>query len=212
MILPRQRRRLIDRLAEPLDDAQSLLFEDPTTGTLIVDRGGRVLRGNARIAGLLGRPADNQPLAALFAATHWPAVEVALAASLRGDRLVAPVRSRLAGDSERAVAVSVSPVREADGSFSGLILRLADIDMEHRLEARLAQSQKLQAVGQLAGGIAHDFNNLLTAIIGGADAALTRPTPRPGTTCGTSAWRPNAGQRWCGSCSPSVAARRCSRE
>jgi two-component system cell cycle sensor histidine kinase/response regulator CckA len=176
VILPRHKRRLIDRLAEPLDDTQSLLFEDPSTGTLIVDRSGKVLRANTRIAALIGRPAANQPLASLFAATHWPAVEVAVAASLRGDRLVAPVRSCLAGDSERAVAISISPVREADGALSGLLLRLADIGAEHRLEARLAQGQKLQAIGQLAGGIAHDFNNLLTAIIGGADAVLARPT------------------------------------
>jgi PAS domain S-box-containing protein len=49
---------------------------------------------------------------------------------------------------------------------------IRDVHERVRLERRLAQSQRLEAVGRLAGGIAHDFNNLITGIRGYADLLL----------------------------------------
>ncbi len=57
------------------------------------------------------------------------------------------------------------------------VLHFIDVSKQKSIEKQFSQSQKMQAVGQLAGGVAHDFNNLLTAMIGYCDLLLLRHKP-----------------------------------
>jgi CheY-like chemotaxis protein len=52
---------------------------------------------------------------------------------------------------------------------------ITDLTEQKSMEARLHQSQKMEALGQLTGGLAHDFNNLLQAIQGSLDLIIRRP-------------------------------------
>ena len=65
----------------------------------------------------------------------------------------------------------------ANPAISGIIINCRDVTDRRRMETRLIQSQKMEAIGTLAGGIAHDFNNLLMGIQGYVSLMLLRKAP-----------------------------------
>ncbi len=82
-------------------------------------------------------------------------------------------------------SVVINPIRDQTGVLIGFAKITRDITERRntqqalqRAQEQLAQSQKLEGIGQLTGGVAHDFNNLLTVIIGNLESIQRAVTAR----------------------------------
>ncbi|MFB9225012.1 ATP-binding protein [Paracoccus cavernae] len=144
-------------------------FETLPVAILILDAKATVLRANTLACEMLGEDLDGRALSMMFegpgrALTDW------VADVCSGRLQVGSEVLRMRGDGpERFMQVSLK-----SGQGDGVTAVLSDVSDLKRLEAQFVQSQKMQAIGQLAGGIAHDFNNLLTAISGHCDLLMLR--------------------------------------
>jgi two-component system cell cycle sensor histidine kinase/response regulator CckA len=132
------------------------LLDDPAAPAALLDADGRVIQAGAGMA------------AYLVADGGLPdAVCGELAQAVRGGAPAALTLDWPVGGEVRPVAARLTPTGL---KRPAVVLRLEDLRPRLEIEARLAQAQRLQSVGQLAAGIAHDFNNLLTAVLGAAEA------------------------------------------
>ncbi len=145
------------------------------------DAQGRFVRLNARKADLLGHDVAaclGRREADLLGPKAGPVTE-ADEAAIRSGAVAETLISDGPTGAEQWSHVTRVPIRDAGGAISHLAVIERDVTEQRTLEARLRQSDKMQALGTLAGGIAHDFNNLLTAILGSLELAGPKVADQP---------------------------------
>jgi len=159
-------------------------FANAPVGIALMDREGHIEEANEALCSLVGlEPSEiiGKPLLGFLHAEDQGAAWAGLKAASQGKSMPDPVEVRLQGTRAKSAALFISrlggEISGGEESEAGFILHFIDTTEQKSLQAQFSQSQKMQAVGQLAGGVAHDFNNLLTAMIGFCDLLLLRFRP-----------------------------------
>lgn len=145
-------------ITDPHDSDNSIIYASPGFENLTGYRADEVLGMNSRF--LFGPKTDHDAVQQLLevAQTHKPTtVEI--------------INYRKCGTPYWS-AISVTPVNDEQGELVHFVEVHADITERRILEEQVRQSQKMEAIGQLASGVAHDFNNLLTIIFGYGEILL----------------------------------------
>lgn len=160
------------------EDRFQRFFEEAPLGIALIDNRGKLTECNEAFSNMVDRPLHEllgMTLLEIVKDEDKPKIEGTITKIRSSQRVEGAIEISLLSKQDQPLVVQMfaSPYM----SENGVVLHFINVTERKNLEAQFTQSQKMQAVGQLAGGIAHDFNNLLTAMIGFCDLLLMRHRP-----------------------------------
>lgn len=174
------------RLARSLRQAEErlrLVLDTIPSRVLWKDRSGRYLGANARFARDAGFDEPERLVGLTDQDLPWRDQVDTIRET--DQRIVSGQEARI--DYELALTdatgrlrhevVTKVPLRDAEGTITGVLASYEDVTERKLAERQLRHAQKLQAIGELTSGVTHDFKNVLSVII--ANAELVAPTLPP---------------------------------
>jgi PAS domain S-box-containing protein len=160
----------LSRLAAVVESSQDAIVSLTSLGIIRTWN-----RGAERIFGYSAEEATGRSILFLSPPDRSAEGSTLLERVARADRIEHFETIRVKKDGTQIhVALTFSPIKDSDGRVVGVSSVARDVTESKHMEAMLRQSQKMEAVGQLAGGVAHDFNNLLGVILGYTGLMLDR--------------------------------------
>lgn len=166
--------RAMRQALQASEDRFQRFFEEAPLGIAMMGPEGNLDDCNKALGNMLGfekEELETRSFESILDETDRQDVLKALGNIEKGRKMKAPLDVTLLGKDGKVTAQLYA--RRLVGS-ENIVLHFSDMTEQKKLEEQFVQSQKMQAIGQLAGGVAHDFNNLLTAMIGFCDLLLLR--------------------------------------
>jgi PAS domain S-box-containing protein len=154
------------------------MFQQAPLGIALVDStSGRIYEVNSRFAEIAGRTREEMTSIDWMSITHPDDIQEDLENMARMNAQIIQgftMKKRYIRPDGSYVWINmtIAPITAENNRKPCHLAMIQDITEMRAIEARLRQSEKMEAIGQLAGGIAHDFNNVLGGIIGYTDLSL----------------------------------------